>query len=326
MSSDAVLLLVGLCGLSVLVGGLLLLVGFGKKKKKRTKDHDSGDEDEQGVAASAVPRRRARQRGMGKKKGRRNRVPAQEAEVPVASSSHQADDSAEDYEYDYENEEEALKHMTKKEYAKAMKKRQKAEQREARAAALEAREEKRREDEERRREEGEAREEEEARKEEERRKAAEAKAKAEKKEYDKWKTMFEVEEEGDNTGGADAAPFGALSDFLGAVERQKVVQLQALAVEFALDTSETAARLAALEEMGRVSGVFDDRGKFIHITLAEMEKVAAFIERQGRVSISALSAESNRLVDLEPAPAPAAPDSDNDATEATTDNNVVDVA
>ena len=47
-------------------------------------------------------------------------------------------------------------------------------------------------------------------------------------------------------------------------------------------------------------GVVDDRGKFIYIEQAEMEAMAQFIKKKGRVRISALAQESSKLIDLEP--------------------------
>jgi hypothetical protein len=47
------------------------------------------------------------------------------------------------------------------------------------------------------------------------------------------------------------------------------------------------------------SGVMDERGKFIYISKDEMEAVAAYIRRNGRISIAALAAQSNDLIDLE---------------------------
>ena len=44
----------------------------------------------------------------------------------------------------------------------------------------------------------------------------------------------------------------------------------------------------------------DERGAFIHVSRAEFEAVAAFIRSKGRVAISALAAESGKLIDLEP--------------------------
>jgi hypothetical protein len=62
---------------------------------------------------------------------------------------------------------------------------------------------------------------------------------------------------------------------------------------------ETHNNTQGLEAMGRLSGVMDERGKFIYISRDEMEAVAAHIRRAGRVSIAALGAASNNLIDLE---------------------------
>jgi len=53
---------------------------------------------------------------------------------------------------------------------------------------------------------------------------------------------------------------------------------------------------------GRLSGVMDDRGKYIYISPEEMKAVAEYIKRQGRVSISHLASKSNQFIDLEPKP------------------------
>lgn len=44
----------------------------------------------------------------------------------------------------------------------------------------------------------------------------------------------------------------------------------------------------------------DDRGKYIYISKDEMQAVADYIKRQGRVSISHLASKSNQFIDLEP--------------------------
>lgn len=53
---------------------------------------------------------------------------------------------------------------------------------------------------------------------------------------------------------------------------------------------------------GRLSGVMDDRGKYIYISPEEMKAVADYIKRQGRVSISHLASKSNQFIDLDPKP------------------------
>lgn len=44
----------------------------------------------------------------------------------------------------------------------------------------------------------------------------------------------------------------------------------------------------------------DDRGKYLYISQEEMQAVADYIKRQGRVSISHLASKSNQFIDLEP--------------------------
>ena len=52
--------------------------------------------------------------------------------------------------------------------------------------------------------------------------------------------------------------------------------------------------------LDRLSGVMDDRGKYIYISQEEMQAVADYIKHQGRVSISRLASKSNQFIDLEP--------------------------
>ncbi len=60
------------------------------------------------------------------------------------------------------------------------------------------------------------------------------------------------------------------------------------------------ARVQSLQESGELSGVVDDRGKFIYISEEEMKAVAQFIKQRGRVSITELVSSSNRLINLQP--------------------------
>lgn len=60
------------------------------------------------------------------------------------------------------------------------------------------------------------------------------------------------------------------------------------------------ARVQSLQESGELSGVVDDRGKFIFISDQELQAVANFIQQRGRVSIAELVSSSNRLINLQP--------------------------
>ena len=53
-----------------------------------------------------------------------------------------------------------------------------------------------------------------------------------------------------------------------------------------------------MQDQGLLTGVVDDRGKFIFISQDELEGVAKFMQQRGRVSISELAEASNTLVFL----------------------------
>ena len=57
-------------------------------------------------------------------------------------------------------------------------------------------------------------------------------------------------------------------------------------------------RLKYLQESGLITGLFDDRGKYIYLTRDEMERVTKAIRQRGRISFSDLSKISNELIDF----------------------------
>jgi DDRGK domain-containing protein 1 len=130
---------------------------------------------------------------------------------------------------------------------------------------------------------------------------AEEKRKKEEDEYSQWKDLISVEEAGDEGEGAQEEDPAMLARFISYIKHNKIVVLEELAAEFGLKTEDAILRLNGLEEGGTVTGVFDDRGKFIYVSPEEMKAVADFITRRGRVSIAELAAESSKLLHLEDA-------------------------
>lgn len=59
-------------------------------------------------------------------------------------------------------------------------------------------------------------------------------------------------------------------------------------------------RIQDLQNDGKLTGVIDDRGKFIYITPEELDSIVKFIKQHGRVSIQELAESSNRLINLNP--------------------------
>ncbi len=79
-----------------------------------------------------------------------------------------------------------------------------------------------------------------------------------------------------------------------------MVVLEDLAAHFRLKTQDAIDRVTRLQEDGALTGVVDDRGKFIYVSQEELEAVAKFIRQRGRVSIAELAESSNKLINLAP--------------------------
>jgi hypothetical protein len=67
-----------------------------------------------------------------------------------------------------------------------------------------------------------------------------------------------------------------------------------------MSSKDVIDRIQRLMESGRLLGITDDRGKFIHITQQECEAVARYIKTRGRVTKSDLLMECNKLIRLHP--------------------------
>ncbi|XP_064382966.1 DDRGK domain-containing protein 1-like [Halichondria panicea] len=116
-------------------------------------------------------------------------------------------------------------------------------------------------------------------------------------EYLAMKEAFMVEDEGE--GAVDDTEARGVKDFIEHIQRNKIVYLEDLAAEFGLKTQEAIDRIQSLQEGGELTGVIDDRGKFIFISQEELEAVATFIKQRGRVSITDLVTSSNTLINLQ---------------------------
>lgn len=65
-----------------------------------------------------------------------------------------------------------------------------------------------------------------------------------------------------------------------------------------MKTQSVIDRIQDLQKDGLLTGVIDDRGKFIYITEDELKDVAKFIKQRGRISIAELAESSNQLIHL----------------------------
>lgn len=133
---------------------------------------------------------------------------------------------------------------------------------------------------------------------EEERKVKEERERKEHEEYLKLKEAFTVDEEGEKELETEENSQALLQEFIDYIKTNKVVQLESLASQFNLRTQEAIDRIHDLQEMGRLTGVVDDRGKFIFISQEELEAFALFIKQRGRVSIQELASSSSMLINF----------------------------
>uniref|UniRef100_A0AC34PV86 DDRGK domain-containing protein 1 n=1 Tax=Panagrolaimus sp. JU765 TaxID=591449 RepID=A0AC34PV86_9BILA len=117
-------------------------------------------------------------------------------------------------------------------------------------------------------------------------------------EYLKLKESFVVEEEGQEAKSEEEKE-NLLKSFVDYIKKTKAVYLDELAPRFNLDVESTIEKIKYFLENGVLTGVFDDRGKFVYISEEEMANVAKFVNQRGRVSLQDLAEYSNQLISFE---------------------------
>mmetsp|Transcript_23902 Transcript_23902/g.28924 ORF Transcript_23902/g.28924 Transcript_23902/m.28924 type:complete len:324 (-) Transcript_23902:272-1243(-) len=292
--SDAALSAVALVVVFAVLGALIFFLT--KSEKDATAELKKKEEEEEEIVPAGNSRasRRAAER---MKAGARRRKNAGAEEPEQVGGGAEVEEEGEEE----DEEDKAPKtHQERLAARKAAKAEVKAEQRAEREAKIQAEKEGKKVSkyEERQRLKELEREEKERAEEEEAERLRQEKEKKEAEEFDKWKDMFSVEGGGSQEDELSAEKQGLLGDFVDFIISRKTVVLEDLAAEFGLRTQEVIDRIQNLESLGRLTGVMDDRGKYIYVSQDEMEKVASYIKERGRISIAELAQKSNNLVDL----------------------------
>jgi len=135
----------------------------------------------------------------------------------------------------------------------------------------------------------------------EEKKEEEERKKKEEEEYAKLKLEFNIDKEGIEAEEDKADSQNKLAEFIDYIKGHKVVALNDLAAEFSMPTASVISRIKDLEKDNRLSGILDDRGKYIYISQEEFKKVAELLRSAGRISKIDLVRECNKLIKLIPA-------------------------
>ncbi|XP_063165672.1 DDRGK domain-containing protein 1 [Candoia aspera] len=271
-----------------------LLVFVSRVRGQARADDEEHHQNVVAAAAAARPQPFTGERGDGMPRHRRNRMLALRRSQQAEDAVEEENDGADPAEFQFSGKVGAKKQrkLEEKQARKAQREAEEAE-REERKKLEQKREEERRLEEERLRQE-------EEKKEEEQKKAKEEEERQEYEEYLKLKESFVVEEEGMDEAMTEEESQSFITELLDYIKNAKVVLLEDLASHLGLRTQEAISRVQDLMADGTLTGVIDDRGKFIYITPEEMTAVAEFIRRRGRVSITELARESNSLINLQP--------------------------
>jgi len=135
-------------------------------------------------------------------------------------------------------------------------------------------------------------------------KAEEEKAQ-EDQEFNHWKTQFNTTAEGEDFNineqqNSRQDSEEEMNRFIEFIKANKVVGLDEVGAEFQIKTELVLERIKILEKAGKLNGILDHRGKYIHLTLTELDKIARYINDKGRGSIKEFVKQTNNLVDLSP--------------------------
>ncbi|KAM8904606.1 DDRGK domain-containing protein 1 [Spinachia spinachia] len=276
---------------------LIVLIGFALKVRRQT---EQADEEQQRdlIRAVGLPQRAAEDRWVGLPRRRRNLASVMANRRPQREAVDHEEQDVEEAEEEVETQPTAkvgAKKQKKQEEKQAKKAQREAEleEREERKRMQELREQERRHEDERERQLEQKQEEEELR-------AKEEQERREEEEYLRLKASFIVEDQGEEEQLTEDQSRNLLQEFIQHIEKCKVVLLEDLASHFGMRTQDAIDRLQVLLAEGTLTGVIDDRGKFIFITPEELDSVARFISQRGRVSITELAQASNSLINLMP--------------------------
>ncbi|XP_061640892.1 DDRGK domain-containing protein 1-like isoform X1 [Phyllopteryx taeniolatus] len=284
---------------------LAVLLLFAVKLRKRTEEADREHEQAVVQAAGVRPQAAVEERGAGMPRRRRNLAGAMANRRPQRETVEleEQEQQHQDEEDDDEAEQQSFQPLAKIGAKKQKKLEEKQAKKAQREAELEEREERKRMQELREQERQQEEEKErllEKKQEEDERRAKEEQEKREEEEYLRLKASFVIEDQGEEEQLNEDQSRNLLQEFIDYIESSKVVLLEDLASHFGMRTKDAIARLQELLAEGSLTGVIDDRGKFISITPAEMDAVAQFIKQRGRISITELAHASNTLINLKP--------------------------
>merc|ERR1712146_873616 len=78
------------------------------------------------------------------------------------------------------------------------------------------------------------------------------------------------------------------------LKSKKIVKIEELALKYNIPSADMIQRLDTLQMNNEIIGIVDDRGKFISLEENELDAIASFMRKKGRIGIADLTNECNR--------------------------------
>jgi hypothetical protein len=82
------------------------------------------------------------------------------------------------------------------------------------------------------------------------------------------------------------------------LKKAKLSLLEDLSHKFKLSTKEIVDKIKQLEQQGAVSGIFDERGKYLVIEQEEWSAIRNYITARGRVKKTDIMTECAKLIKI----------------------------
>jgi hypothetical protein len=126
------------------------------------------------------------------------------------------------------------------------------------------------------------------------------------KEYEKVKHTIQEIDSGDidttitdsGEGTGDGAS-SAVSRFVDFIKEKRTVSMEELGSAFQMTAPDAVDRVKSLHASRALTGVLDDRGKFVYFSMEEMMQMREAIVQKGRISIADLTSICNTILEEE---------------------------
>ena len=127
---------------------------------------------------------------------------------------------------------------------------------------------------------------------------AEAERQQEEAEYSQWQSTFRVHTPPPPSSSPPSPPPLSSESLLPLLRGRKTTGIAELAVQLRVSASALTAAIEGLQAEGSISGVWDERGRWLRVDESEWEQLRHWLDTRGRVSVADLVEQVRKVVDV----------------------------